>query len=57
LQSDPRVASVLYAQTSIGPNFALQFQGAVQPIGLGSSPIELNEVISVSTSPITAANG
>ena len=44
--SDPRVAAVLAATATLGPNGLVAFQGVVQPGGFGSSPVSINETIS-----------
>lgn len=49
LQQDPRVAKVIYAIAQSLPEFAIAFQGAVQPGGFGSTPVQINEVIQPTT--------
>lgn len=44
--SDPRVAAVLSAVAQLQNNGQVSFTGNVQPAGFGSSPLNINEVIS-----------
>lgn len=45
LQSDPRVAKVISAITSLLPNFAVAFQASVQPSGYGTAPVQIDQVL------------
>lgn len=46
LASDPRTASVISATASLQPGFLAVFNGSVQPIGPGTTPVTINETIS-----------
>jgi hypothetical protein len=45
LAQDPRTADVLSAVATIQPGFLATFSGSVQPIGPGSTPVSVNQVI------------
>lgn len=45
LAADPRTADVLSAVATVQPGFLSTFSGTVLPIGPGSSPVSVNEVI------------
>ena len=52
LASDPRVQSVISAIAQLMVNQSIQFSGTVQPIGTGSVPTSVNQVI---VSPVGGA--
>jgi hypothetical protein len=47
LAADPRTAGVLSATASVQPGFLATFSGSVSPVGIGATPVGVNQVISV----------